>query len=135
RTMPYLSDAYMELVEAGVAEADRLGMKIILYDEGMYPSGSACGLVVKHNPEYASRGLELREYPCSGSSEVELTLELAEDEELVSVQVVRKLSEQKIDSDQVILLDVEQGRVRITPPDGVGWSIFVFVDTPSRGTI
>jgi|SRR5690606_10277541 len=51
KTMPYLSDAYMELVEAVVAEADRLGMKIILYDEGMYPSGSACGLVVKHNPE------------------------------------------------------------------------------------
>lgn len=135
KTMPYLSDAYMELVEAVVAEADRLGMKIILYDEGMYPSGSACGMVVKHNPEYASRGLELREYPCSGSGEIELTLELAEDEELVSVQAARKLSEQKIDADQVILLDVEQSRVRFTPPDGEGWSILAFVDTPSRGTI
>lgn len=34
-------------------------MKIVLYDEGMYPSGSACGLVVKDHPELASEGITL----------------------------------------------------------------------------
>lgn len=34
-------------------------MKIVLYDEGMYPSGSASGLVVKDHPELASEGITL----------------------------------------------------------------------------
>lgn len=32
-------------------------MKVILYDEGMYPSGSANGQVVRDHPEYASKGI------------------------------------------------------------------------------
>ena len=36
----YLSDRFMQLVEFAVAEAARLGMKVVLYDEEMYPSGS-----------------------------------------------------------------------------------------------
>ncbi|MFZ4696006.1 MAG: hypothetical protein ACOYMV_12850, partial [Verrucomicrobiia bacterium] len=39
------------------AECARLGMKVILYDEGAYPSGSACGAVVAENPDFASRCL------------------------------------------------------------------------------
>lgn len=39
--------------------AAALDMKIVLYDEGMYPSGSACGLVVKDHPELASEGVTL----------------------------------------------------------------------------
>ena len=32
-------------------------MKIVLYDEGMYPSGSAHGMVVNENPDYAAKGI------------------------------------------------------------------------------
>ena len=59
RTMPYLSEAFFDAIEAAVREAERLGMRVILYDEGMYPSGSACGQVVAANPDYASRGIDL----------------------------------------------------------------------------
>jgi hypothetical protein len=59
RRIPYLSDAYFDLVRAAVAEAQVLGMRVILYDEGMYPSGSANGQVVRANPDHASRGLRL----------------------------------------------------------------------------
>ena len=34
-------------------------MKVVLYDEAMYPSGSAHGMVVAENPEYASKGIHL----------------------------------------------------------------------------
>ena len=59
--MPYLSDAYFEAVRYIVRTAAELGMKIVLYDEGMYPSGSAHGMVVAANPAYASRGILLME--------------------------------------------------------------------------
>ncbi len=57
RTIEYLSDRFMHFVRFAVEEAEMLGMEVILYDEAMYPSGSAHGLVVKENPAWASRCL------------------------------------------------------------------------------
>jgi len=134
RSMPYLSDAYMDLVELAVSEAHRLGMKVILYDEGMYPSGSANGLVVKENPDYASRGLQMREYPCGlEGAVVPVTLEAGE--RLVSVQAVRKLGEREIDPASTVVLDVDGDGVRFVPPPYGDWSVLLFVDTYSKGTI
>jgi len=53
----YMSKDWLDLVKYAVCEASRLDMQVVLYDEGMYPSGSAHGMVVKTNPDYASRGL------------------------------------------------------------------------------
>jgi len=59
--MPYLSEKYFDAVKFIVKTAASLGMRVVLYDEGMYPSGSAHGMVVDANPEYASRGIILLE--------------------------------------------------------------------------
>lgn len=61
RRIPYLSKAFFSYIRTAIETAAELGMKAVLYDEGMYPSGSACGLVVKQNPAWASRGIALRE--------------------------------------------------------------------------
>lgn len=61
--LPYLSEGYFEAVRYIVKTAAKLQMKVVLYDEAMYPSGSAHGLVVKENPEYASNGIILRDEP------------------------------------------------------------------------
>ena len=61
--LPYLSEAYFDVVKFIVKTADELGMKVVLYDEGMYPSGSAHGMVVKKNQEYASKGITLVKEP------------------------------------------------------------------------
>ena len=53
----YLSDEFFDVICYITETAHELGMKIVLYDEGMYPSGSACGMVVKANPEFAARGI------------------------------------------------------------------------------
>lgn len=55
----YLSDTFFHYIKTAVKEAHRLEMKVVLYDEGMYPSGSACGQVVQGHPELASEGLAL----------------------------------------------------------------------------
>ena len=59
--MPYLSEGYFDAVRFIVKTASELHMKVVLYDEGMYPSGSAHGKVVETNPEYASKGIHLVE--------------------------------------------------------------------------
>lgn len=59
REIPYFSEPYFEMVKYVVRTAAQLGMKVVLYDEGMYPSGSAHGLVAAENEDFASRGITL----------------------------------------------------------------------------
>ena len=59
----YLSPEFFAGLRTAVETAAELGMRVVLYDEGMYPSGSASGLVVKDRPDLASRGLGLTESP------------------------------------------------------------------------
>ena len=61
--LPYLSDEYFRVIKYVVETAAELSMKIVLYDEGMYPSGSAHGMVVAANPEYAARGITITDNP------------------------------------------------------------------------
>ncbi len=59
RSIEYLSDRFMGYVRFAVEEAARRSMRVVLYDEAMYPSGAAHGLVVKENPAWASRCLRM----------------------------------------------------------------------------
>ncbi|MCJ7840848.1 hypothetical protein MUB24_08010 [Lederbergia sp. NSJ-179] len=134
REIEYLSDEFMEFVEIAVQEADQLGMSVILYDEAMYPSGSANGKVVKENPDYASRGLKMVEYPCKGGTN-EFVLHVEKGETVVSVQAVKKLSESSISYHCTQLLEVKNNKVQFTTPDHGEWSVLLFVETFSQGTI
>ncbi len=53
----YLTDEYFEIYKAVAAEAEKLGLKIWFYDEGGWPSGSACGKVTKKYPALACKRL------------------------------------------------------------------------------
>lgn len=55
----YLTDTYFHYVRYAVKRASQLHMKVVLYDEAMYPSGSCHGQVVRENPAFASRGLRM----------------------------------------------------------------------------
>ena len=68
RRIGYLSPRFFRYIRAAVQAAEELGMRVILYDEGMYPSGSAGGLVVAGRPELASQGLALTEKPAPGDT-------------------------------------------------------------------
>ncbi|MDL4842306.1 glycosyl hydrolase [Aquibacillus rhizosphaerae] len=133
KELVYLSDDYMELVHLAVKEAKRLGMTVILYDEAMYPSGSANGLVVKGNPEYASRGLKMVEYACKNTKKI--SLKLPREEKLVSVQAVKKKSTSEIDLNKSKLLEYHGENIEFVAPDNEDWSIVVFIETFSGGTI
>jgi hypothetical protein len=57
RSLGWMSDGLLRFIEIAINEAARRDMKVILYDEGMYPSGSSSGQVVALNPAFACRGL------------------------------------------------------------------------------
>lgn len=62
----YLSPEYFELCAYAIEKGKSLGMYCWIYDEGGWPSGGACGKVLKEHPEYARQTLEFIE--CSFSA-------------------------------------------------------------------
>lgn len=132
-SIPYMSDIYLGLVETAVVEADRLGMKVILYDEAMYPSGSAMGMVVRDNPAHASRGLRMIEQPCGLAGWQ--AAPLGEGETLVSVQAVRKTAEGSVDPDSAIVFGDERAAQAFRPQSDGEWTMLQFVELYSRGRI
>jgi hypothetical protein len=57
RSLGFMSERLLALMRFAVEQAARRDMRVFLYDEGMYPSGSASGQVVARNPSHRCRGL------------------------------------------------------------------------------
>lgn len=57
----YLTEEFFELCVYAIEKGKSLGMNCWIYDEGGWPSGSACGKVMKDHPEYARQTLEFYE--------------------------------------------------------------------------
>jgi hypothetical protein len=53
----WLSPEMISYIRVAIEEASRRKMSVILYDEGMYPSGSSSGQVAEKNPSHAVHGL------------------------------------------------------------------------------
>jgi hypothetical protein len=58
RRLGWMSDALLRFYDVAIEEAERRGMYVLLYDEGMYPSGSSSGQVVASNPLFQTRCLD-----------------------------------------------------------------------------
>ena len=57
RDIGWMSDSLLHFMSIAIEEAERRDMKVVLYDEGMYPSGSSSGQVVAADPTLACRCL------------------------------------------------------------------------------
>ncbi len=55
----YLSAEYFDLCAYAIQKGGALGMRCWLYDEGGWPSGGACGKVLRDHPEYARQTLKV----------------------------------------------------------------------------
>src|SRR5688500_10357141 len=60
REIGWMSDAMLRFCAVAIREAKRRDMRVILYDEGMYPSGSSSGQVVATDPRLAARCLVMQ---------------------------------------------------------------------------
>ncbi len=57
----YLSDEFFETVRFAAQEALRRGIALWLYDEGGWPSGGACGRVLRKRPDLCRKTLAVRD--------------------------------------------------------------------------
>lgn len=133
----YLTDEFFRLVRLCVEEAARLGMKVILYDEGSYPSGSAQGRVVAENPEYAARCLVGVEKTITGPAEGLWRPTTGRDlqDALVSVILAREGDDGTVDPATATLLEPDAlGLVAYDVPEG-RWRLFSVWSGFSGGTI
>jgi len=108
----FLSEEFLNYMEIAILEAKRQGMTVYLYDEAMYPSGSAHGMVVEGNPEYASRGLKVNTYNLAdlncNTETIEKILSCNLGETLVSIQLVKLISDSELDFNKTVILDPQK---------------------------
>ncbi len=57
RSIGWMSERMLGFMRFAIERAAERDMWVILYDEGMYPSGSSSGQVVAENPAFRTRGL------------------------------------------------------------------------------
>lgn len=136
RRIGYLTETYFRLVRRIVDECAALGMAVILYDEGGYPSGSACGQVVAANPAYAARGLVAVQQTIRGPWRG--YWRPADGRSLVN-RIVCAVAAPLVDG------EVQPGNIRLLTPTAEGllrldldagdWRIMTCFDVPSGGTI
>lgn len=137
RRVGYLTDEFFRLIRIAVDEAARLQMKVVLYDEGSYPSGSAQGRVVAENPAYASRCLIALQHTIQGPAHGywHPNPGRALGDKLVAVVVGRETTPDVLDPTSLQQLEVlEPELVRYDLPEGT-WRLVALWNVASGGTI
>ena len=70
-TPAFMTPAFLDQYQAAVEKAASLGMKLCLYDEYWFPSGSAGGLLAKKYPEALGKRLDMLAVDVTGPKTVE----------------------------------------------------------------
>jgi len=131
KDIPYMGERWLGHVRFAVEEAARTGMYVCLYDEGMYPSGSGHGEVVKSNPAFAAQGLAMRAKDVTGPTEIKVPT--PREGKYVATVIARR-------TDKKGVLDLSGAHVRDRPGGTVKlsagkWRAMTFVCVPSGGHI
>ena len=133
-SIPYMGDRWLQLVRTAVEEAAKRQMQVYLYDEAMYPSGSAHGRVVATDRKLASQGLRMVARHFSGPRQVAVDWTLGENEERVAAVIVQKdpASGKYLRGTAKPVADSALSGIDV--PEG-DWTVFMFAQTPSGGRI
>ncbi len=137
RRVGYLTPEYFRLVRIVVAECERLGLKVVLYDEGGYPSGSAQGRVVAENPAHAARCVIARQQTIQGPAQGywHPNPGRALNDELLCVVLGREIAPDTLDPASLTLLEIQAPElVRYAVPAG-NWRMVALWHVHSGGTI
>ena len=120
--VPFMSADFLSQYKHAVDTASRLGLKMCLYDEFWFPSGSAGGLLREHYPEALSKRLDLVETNLTGPAG--FTLQIPNGE-LMAVVAMNLGTLERKDISQA----VSDGKLQWQPPAGQ-WKVMLFVCVP-----
>ncbi|HOW71214.1 MAG TPA: glycosyl hydrolase [Phycisphaerae bacterium] len=133
KDIPYMGERWLQLVRAAVEEAKSTNMRVCLYDEGMYPSGSAHGEVVRSNPSFAAKGLTMTMQDVAGPAD--LPRPAPSNGTLVATLIARPTPDSKakaVEPTSLKLVDAAATSIKV--PQGP-WRVMTFACVPSKGRI
>jgi hypothetical protein len=116
--LDFMSPEFLKHYKVAVDEAGKLGMKMCLYDEFWFPSGSAGGLLAKKHPEALSKRLDMLATDVSGPKEF---TQAVPEGTLMGAVAMKAATKERLD----ITSSIKHGVLRWKVPDG-DWKVMIF---------
>jgi len=114
----FMSPEFLAQYKAAIDEAGKLGMKMCLYDEFWFPSGSAGGLLAKRHPEALGKRLDMLAADVDGPKEFTQAVPAGR---LMGAVAMEAATKKRID----ITAAVKDGALRWNVPAGQ-WQVMIF---------
>ncbi len=103
----YLSREYFDRYEEMLRISERLGQKLIVYDDIDFPSGTAGGRLLREYPRYTRKLLEMQEFEVCGPARFEYPLAVSDTLRCMAVSAMETASRRIVD--------------RVSPSAGIRW--------------
>ena len=104
----YMSDTYLDLYGQALETARQLGIKMCLYDENGFPSGSAGGLLAEKYPNDTMKRLDKEELEATGPCSVELLLHPGKDAQYIGAVLFETNTKKRINISEHFLPDPQE---------------------------
>jgi hypothetical protein len=114
----FMSPEFLTQYKVAIDEAGKLGMKMCLYDEFWFPSGSAGGLLAKRHPEALGKRLDMLAADVDGPKEFTQAVPAGK---LMGAVAMEAATRKRID----ITAAVKDGALRWDVPAGQ-WKVMIF---------
>jgi hypothetical protein len=127
--VPFMSPEFLDHYRHALDTAARLGLKMCLYDEFWFPSGSAGELLKERYPEALSKRLDQVEVNVVGPAAVNLDVPAGD---LMAAVAMHTDTKERVD----LATHVESGRLSWQAPAG-NWRVMLFLCVPdgARGLV
>lgn len=118
----FMGPAYLDRYQEALDKAAQLGMKMCLYDEFWFPSGSAGGLLARKYPEALSKRLDMTAFSVTGPRAFEKPVPAGR---LMAAVAMHAKDLRRVD----LAGQVRAGRITWNVPAG-DWQIMLFLCVP-----
>jgi hypothetical protein len=114
----FMTPEFLDQYQVAVEHAAQLGLKLCLYDEFWFPSGSAGGLLARRHPEALSKRLDMLARDVTGPSDV---VQEVPPGTFMGAVAMNTASKQRVD----VSSQARGGSLRWTAPSGQ-WKLMIF---------
>lgn len=122
----YMSDTYLDLYGQALETARQLGIKMCLYDENGFPSGSAGGLLAEKYPNDTMKRLDKEELEVSGPCAVDFLLRPGKDAQYIGAVLFETNTKKRINISERFLPDAQERLTASFSVPAGQWKIMAF---------